>query len=101
MLAREKSYTLQNYADFNVNVRVHPCCTIEIEIPEQKQYLKPSLEQLHFKLNDQGMLLVVEQDDASNEQHQELLLSRDDAMELCKMINEVVEEHEDLMSSLC
>lgn len=101
MLAREKSYTLQNYADFNVNVRVHPCCTIEIEIPEQNQHLRPSLEQLHFKLNNQGMLLVVNQDGESKKPYQELHLSREDAMELCQMINEVVEEHEDLMSSLC
>ncbi|MGO5000056.1 hypothetical protein [Oceanisphaera sp. W20_SRM_FM3] len=100
MLAREKSCILQKGADFNVNVRVHPCCTIEIEIPEQSQYLSPSLEQLQFKLCNQGMMLVVDQDDAENELHQELLLSREDAMELCKMINEVVEEHEELMSNL-
>ncbi|MBU3825722.1 MAG: hypothetical protein H9917_13020 [Candidatus Oceanisphaera merdipullorum] len=101
MLAREKSYAVQKGADFNVNVRVHPCCTIEIEIPEQGQHLSPSLEQLHFKLHNQGMMLVVDQNEAGTEQCQELLLSREDAMELCRMINEVVEEHEDLMSALC
>ena len=101
MLAREKSYTLQKGADFNVKVRVHPCCTIEIEIPEQSQYLSPSLDQLHFKLNNEGMMLVVDQNAEGTEQYKELHLTRADAMELCKMINEVVEEHEDLMSALC
>lgn len=99
MLARERSYTLQTGAGFNV--KVHPCCTIEIEIPEQRQYLRPSLDQLHFKLSNQGMMLVVKQSEEGGEQYKELSFSRADAMELCKMINEVVEEHENLMSALC
>ncbi|ART79926.1 hypothetical protein [Oceanisphaera avium] len=99
MLARERRYTLLSGADFYVNVKVHPCCTIEIDIPEQRQYFRPTLEQLHFKLTSQGMQLVIDQHE--EELQKELHFSREDAMALCKMINEVVEEHEDLMSSLC
>ena len=101
MQARERSYTLKNGADLNVNVTVHPCCTIEIDLPEQRQYMRPNLDELHFKLSSEGMMLVVDQNAGQIEKYQELHLSREDAMELCQMINEVVEQHEDLMSALC
>lgn len=101
MLVRKKCYTLQSDADLDVNITVHPCCTIEIDIPKQRQYLRPRLDQLHFKLTDQGMILVVDSNAEEDEPYQELCLSRKDAMQLCRMINEVVEDHEDLMSALC
>ena len=99
MLSRERRYSLLSGADFYVDVRVHPCCTIEIDIPEQRQYLLPALEQWHFKLTSQGMKLII--DKHEEESLQELHFCRNDGMALCKMINEVVEEHEDLMSALC
>ena len=99
MLVREKCYTLQNGADFNVTI--HPCCTIEIDIPEQRQYLRPSLDELHFKLTREGMKLVVYQQEGGIRRAQELHFARADGMALCHLINEVVEQHEDLMSALC
>ena len=100
MLARERTYTLKSGGEVNVNVTVHPCCTIEIDIPELRQYIQPRLEQLHFKLTNHGMILAIDESEDGSEPYQELYFSRDDAMELCQMINEVVEEHEDLMSAL-
>lgn len=101
MLARNKSYTLQSDTDFNVNVTVHPCCTIEIDLPEQGQFLRPQLEQIHFKMTHSGMALLVDENTQGCLTPQELRLAREDAMQLCLMIHEVIEEHEDLMSALC
>lgn len=101
MLARQCCYTSTCGADLSVYITVHPCCTIEIDIPEKRQIIRRDVDQLHFKLTNQGMLLVCDESDDSRESDIQLHFSRKDALALCQIIDEVIEEHEDLMSALC
>lgn len=98
MLARYNCYRLKSGPALNVNITVHPCCTVEIDIPEMHQNVQREVDDLHFKLTKEGMLLVCNESDGRDMQ---LHLSRKDALGLCQMIDEVIEEHEELMSDLC
>ncbi|GGB34562.1 hypothetical protein GCM10011502_04520 [Oceanisphaera marina] len=97
MLDRKCCYTLKSGTDVSANITVHPCCTIEIEIPELHQSVCREVEQLHFKITNDGMLLMC---DEGNDSGTRLHFSRKDALALCQIIDEVIEEHEELMSAL-
>ncbi len=98
MLVRKCCYTLKGDTEQLVNIKVHPCCTVEIEIPAVQHRIYSEVEQLHFKLTYEGMLLVCDKQDNGDVP---LHFSRKDALALCQMIDDVMDEHEELMSDLC
>lgn len=100
MLARKCSYALQSDAARHVNITINPCCTINVEIPDEKQHIASELDCMHFKLTGKGILLVCNEKDADSPRSLRIHLSRQDAFELCEHIDDLIEEHEQLMSSL-
>ena len=101
MLARKCSYPLQGDASLRVDITINPCCTIEIEVPERRQYICSELKLIEFILIEQGILLVCHEKGSEASRNIQLDLSYRDALGLCEMIDEVHEEHEELMSILC
>ena len=101
MLVRRCSYTLQSDASFYVNITINPCCTIEINIPKRNQCILSELGLINFKLIEQGILLECHEKDGGSSRNIQLDLSHRDALKLCEMIDDVHEEHEELMSALC
>lgn len=100
MLARNCSYKLQSDEDRHVNITIKPCCTIDVEVPDGKQRIASELDNIHFKLTGKGILLVCNEKDADSPRSLRVHLSRQDAFELCEQIDDLIEEHEQLMSSL-
>ncbi|MBM7454398.1 hypothetical protein HNR62_000227 [Oceanisphaera litoralis] len=101
MLARKCRYLLQSDTSLYVNITINPCCTIEIDIPDRRQYICSELNLIEFTLIKQGILLVCHAKDSGTPKEVRLDLSHRDALELCEMIDEVHAEHEELMSILC
>lgn len=100
MLARRCRYALQSDAARHVNITIKPCCTIDVEIPDGKQHIASELEQMHFKLAGKGILLVCNEKDTNSPRSLRIHLSRQDAFALCEHIDDLIEEHEQLMSAL-
>ncbi|GHA20629.1 hypothetical protein [Oceanisphaera arctica] len=101
MLARKCRFPLQSDTVLYVNITVNPCCTIEIDIPDKRQYIRSELKLIKFVLIEQGVLLVCHENGSEDSRNIQLDLSHGDALKLCEMIDEVHEEHEELMSILC
>ena len=99
MLDEKRSYTLRS-GDCHAIIVIHPCGTIEVDIPEQHKHLVGELEKVHFKLNDLGVLLVCNERGCSMIEDVSLHLSRKDTFELYEVVNDVLEEYERLMSDL-
>lgn len=99
MLTQKRSYTLQN-GDCHANIIIQPCGTIEVDIPEMHQHLIGELEKVHFKLNEQGVLLVCNEKGCSVIEEVCLHLSRKDTFDLYEVVNDVIQEYERLMSDL-
>ncbi|MGO4999748.1 hypothetical protein [Oceanisphaera sp. W20_SRM_FM3] len=99
MLDEKRIYTLRN-GDSQVIITIHPCNTIEVDIPEQHRHLVGELEKVHFKLNDLGVLLVCNEKGCSQIEDVSLQLSRRDTFDLYAVVSEVIEEYERLMSDL-
>ncbi|ART83143.1 hypothetical protein CBP31_11390 [Oceanisphaera profunda] len=99
MLSRLRSYTLQN-GDCHANIIIKPCGTIEVDIPDKHQHLTVELERVHFKLNQQGVLLVCSEKGCGVIEDVSLQLSRKDTFNLYEVIDDVIQEYERLMSDL-
>lgn len=99
MLDRKRCYTLQN-GDCHVNVIIKPCGTIEVDIPEKNQHLTAELDKVHFKMNEQGVLLVCNEKGCSVIDDVCLHLSRKDTFDFYEVVDDVLDEHERLMSDL-
>ncbi|GAA3708870.1 hypothetical protein [uncultured Oceanisphaera sp.] len=101
MLARKCRFPLQSDTALYVNVTINPCCTIEIDIPDRREYIRSELKLIQFELIEQGILLVCHEKGSENSRNVQLDLSHSNALKLCEMIDEVHAEHEELMSILC
>lgn len=101
MLARRRLYSLQSDANLYVEITVNPCCTIDITVPKKGQRIRSKLALIHFTPNEKNILLSCYAKDDVGPKSIHLELSYSDAIELCQIIDEVKEEHEDIMSALC
>lgn len=99
MLDEKRTYTLRS-GDCHACIVIHPCGTIEVDIPEQHRHLEGELDKIHFKLNDLGVLLVCNEKGCSTIEDVSLHLSRKDTFELYEVVNDVLKEYERLMSDL-
>ncbi|GGB34570.1 hypothetical protein GCM10011502_04530 [Oceanisphaera marina] len=99
MLIRKRSYTLQK-GHCLVNIIIKPCGTIEVDIPEKHQHLTAELDKVHFKLNEQGVLLVCNEKGCGIIEDVCLHLSRKDTFDLYEVVSDVIDEYERLMSDL-
>lgn len=99
MLDEERTYTLRT-GDNHVHIKIKPCGTIEVDIPETHQHLNSELDKVHFKLNDVGVLLVCNERGCSIIEDVTLQLTRRDTFDLYEVVNEMLEEYERLMSDL-
>ena len=100
MLAKKCSYTLQDGEHRHANIVVNPEGTIDIDVVENKQHVTSELERVHFKDSCEGVQLICEDDQGAAHKEICLMLSRRDALELCEVIDNTIEEYEQLMSDL-
>ncbi|MFD1007706.1 hypothetical protein [Oceanisphaera ostreae] len=101
MLARKCRYALQSDATTYAEIIIKPCCTIEIAVPKNGQWIRSKLALIHFTPNEQYVLLECHAKDNTGSKSIQLDLSYRDAIEFCQMIDEVKEEHDTLMTDLC
>ena len=99
MLDKTRNYTLRS-GDSHAHVIIKHCGTIEVHIPEENKHLTSELEKVHFKLNEEGVLLICNDKGCSIIEDVSLKLSRRDTFDLYEIVNEVLEEYERLMSDL-